>query len=73
MHMSNENDKGSFWATIPGILTGLAALITAIVSFWLILSPFLIQDAPPEIVFQAPGNVTIGDSAIITWTVKNAE
>ena len=30
MAEGNKKDKTSFWATIPGILTGIAALITAI-------------------------------------------
>ena len=28
--MSNKNDEKSFWSTLPGILTGIAAIITAI-------------------------------------------
>lgn len=28
--MSNKNEEKSFWSTVPGILTGIAAIITAI-------------------------------------------
>jgi hypothetical protein len=28
--MSGEDNKKSFWSTIPGILTGIAAVLTAI-------------------------------------------
>jgi len=30
MENNDQNNKGSFWTTLPGCLTGLAALITAI-------------------------------------------
>ena len=34
----SDDDKGSFWTTIPGMLTGLAAIITAIGGLLLALS-----------------------------------
>ena len=33
----NNNEKQSWWATLPGILTGIAALITAVVALMSIL------------------------------------
>jgi hypothetical protein len=33
--MADDNSgKSSFWTTVPGILSGLAALITAIAAFY---------------------------------------
>jgi PKD repeat protein len=65
--MSDEKDKKSFWATLPGILTGLAALIAAISGIW-----NFIPD--PQITsFSAdPNSITNGSSANLSWSVSNA-
>jgi hypothetical protein len=39
--MSTPEQKGSFWATIPGFLTGLAALIGALTGLYQVLAPKL--------------------------------
>jgi len=36
-NMNDVNDKSSFWASIPGILTGLAALLGAMATLFHIL------------------------------------
>ncbi|MGB9939812.1 hypothetical protein [Methanosarcina sp.] len=46
--MSGENSS-SFWTTLPGILTGLAALITAIGGIWLIYDQVVNDGNEPEI------------------------
>jgi plastocyanin len=52
--MNIRDDRGSFWTTLPGILTGIAALITAIVTLYT--------------VFYAPshGVSTVGQTPIPT-------
>ena len=37
-HMNDKNEKSSFWATLPGILTGIAAVIGAIATLYLALN-----------------------------------
>ena len=37
--MSEENHSGNWWNTVPGVLGGLAALITAITGLIVVLSP----------------------------------
>jgi len=69
--MVDEKSDKSFWTSLPGILAGLAALITAIGSIlWII--PW---GGSPEIVsFEAhPDAITSGNSAELIWNVKNAE
>ncbi len=65
--MSNGGDWKSFWATIPGILKGLAALITAICGIWYVIPEPVINSFEAE-----PDNITIGDSARLMWSVSNA-
>lgn len=62
--MSDEKDRKSFWASAPGILTALAALITIMFTIWTQISTVNIsfEASPPEI--------TIGDSAILSWTTN---
>ena len=36
---SRPEKKKSFWSTLPGILTGIAAVITAVTGLWLALNP----------------------------------
>jgi plastocyanin len=35
--MKNNNDNKSFWATLPGILTGIAVIISAITLLYIVL------------------------------------
>ena len=48
---SEHRQGGSWWTTLPGILTGLAAMVTAVGSFLVVLSQLGLlpkpQDAPP--------------------------
>jgi hypothetical protein len=46
MDGDNTNKQGSWWTTLPGILTALAALITAITGFYVALSPHRDRPAP---------------------------
>lgn len=39
MVRSGGDSGGSFWTSLPGILTGIAALITAVVGFYAVISP----------------------------------
>lgn len=41
--MSAPEQKGSFWATIPGFLTGLAALIAALTGLYQVVGPKLLM------------------------------
>lgn len=67
--MADDNSGKSFWISLPGILMGLAALITA-----LGVGNFLLQSPSPNILFEAsPNSITVGDSATLNWTVTNAE
>jgi PKD repeat protein len=67
MLMGDGKDAKSFWASIPGILTGLAALITAIGGIWYGMPG-------PDINSFEPNQTSIirGDSATISWSVSNA-
>ena len=69
--MVDEKSDKSFWTSLPGILTGLAALITAIGGIlWYIYGGGI----TPGIVFEAsPNSITLGDSVTLSWTVTNAE
>lgn len=85
--MGNDNDKKSFWTTLPGILTGIAAMITAIGS---ILAIILTSSGPesgepptynppetPEIpvinFFEAdPSEIIFRNSSTLRWSVSNA-
>jgi hypothetical protein len=48
------NDQKSFWATLPGILTGIAAVIGAIVGLLTILNQIGIFATKPPAVSQSP-------------------
>ncbi len=52
--MSDSDGRQSFWATLPGILTGAAALITAVTTLYLALHKEApTRKEPPKIV--SPG------------------
>ncbi|SEC07997.1 hypothetical protein [Terriglobus roseus] len=53
-----EVDKQSFWTTIPGILTGLAAVLTAASGFWLAIHHGAPESSDPA--NRAP--IVAGDS-----------
>ncbi|MGH9361933.1 MAG: hypothetical protein ACRD2T_08445 [Thermoanaerobaculia bacterium] len=54
--MADETSK-SFWATVPGILTGAATLITAIVGLLAALNRPEAKPEPPPIVTEAPAPI----------------
>jgi hypothetical protein len=68
----NKQDKQSFWTTVPGILTGIAAIITAIGGLIAVLNSaglFKAKTAPlpsvsptPIITTTAPGQTSISNS-----------
>lgn len=43
-----SHDKRSFWSTLPGILTGVAAIITAVAALYVALSRDAIKPSTPE-------------------------
>lgn len=45
--MSNKNEEKSFWSTVPGILTGIAAIISAIGGLVLALNAAGLITIPP--------------------------
>ena len=66
--MGDGNNGKSFLATLPGILTGLAALISAVAGIWYILPQ------TPEIYLDVyPNNIISGDSVTLSWSVSNSE
>ncbi len=50
--MGNDNEEKSFWRTLPGILTGIAAIITAITGLIIALNAAGIITIPP--IFPTP-------------------
>jgi len=66
--MTDKSDKKSFWASIPGILAALAALITDIGGFWSIYPEPSIDRFTTD-----PNNITIGNSTKLSWSVSNAK
>jgi len=76
------DEKKSFWSTLPGILTGIAAVIGAIVSLIAILhSSNIIPDGGPEEeiapleihAFTAlPQSIEAGDHATLNWSIAGA-
>lgn len=45
--MDNGNNKRSFWSTLPGILTGIAAVITAIATLYISLNSGVFNEIKP--------------------------
>ncbi len=55
--MAEEKDHKSFWLTLPGILTGAASLLTAVVALMTFIASRekpSAQPAPPPALFSAP-------------------
>jgi hypothetical protein len=70
--MNDDNNK-SFWTTLPGILTGIAALLTAIGGIWVIYHDINDVDPPTIESFGAnPEKIVSGKSATLSWRVSNA-
>jgi PKD repeat protein len=67
MHMSDGKDKGSFWTSIPGILTGLTALISALAGIYLGITPVI------HTFVANPTSIMMNDSAELSWHVTNAQ
>ena len=66
--MSNNSDKKSFWTTLPGILTAIAAILTAMVALIGFISP------PPVISYfdSSPDAISPGNSSNLSWNVSDA-
>lgn len=78
--MSGENNK-SFWTTLPGILTGIAAIITAIGGILLALNTLGAFDnngnggvSPPKIESfgASPEEISSGQGSTLSWSVSDA-
>lgn len=54
--MTNNQGQGNFWPTIPGVLTGLAALITAIAGVYFATQKMDDKGVIGEIVKQGDSN-----------------
>lgn len=71
----SDGNKPSFWTTLPGILTAVAAILGSIVTIITIVMP-LIHPAPvaPEIAFftAAPAEIDFGDIVSLEWEMKTA-
>jgi len=79
--MNDGSEKKSFWVTLPGILTGIAAIITAVAGLLLILHQvgFFEKDdietveAPKIELFSAsPARVNRGEFSTLSWHVSDA-
>ena len=55
--MTENQTKPNFWTTLPGILTGVAALLTAVVAAWVTLRPHK-PEPPPKEVHESTGPQT---------------
>jgi hypothetical protein len=66
--MSNNSDKKSFWTTLPGILTAIAAILTAMVALTGFISP------PPVISYfdSSPDTISPGNCSNLSWNVSDA-
>ena len=78
-----DNDKKSFWNTLPGILTGIAAIITAIGGLLVILHPMGVFDGDepdgPQIELPKieqfdsdPARINPGEASTLRWLVSGA-
>lgn len=71
--MGNDTHKKSFWKTLPGVLTGIAAMITAIGG---ILTIIITSTSPAPLAintFEAtPEVINSGDYSILRWSVSGA-
>jgi len=47
--MAEDSRSGSWWQTLPGILTGAATLVTAIGGVLVVINKFVHQDGPPTV------------------------
>jgi len=78
-----DNDKKSFWNTLPGILTGIAAIITAIGGLLVILHSMGVFDGeePDELQVELPkieqfdsdpAKIDTGETSQLRWVVSGA-
>ncbi|HII07668.1 MAG TPA: hypothetical protein HA349_10265 [Methanotrichaceae archaeon] len=78
-----DNDKKSFWNTLPGILTGIAAVITAIGGLLVILDSMGVFDGDepdgPQIELPKieqfdsdPARINPGEASTLRWAVSGA-
>jgi hypothetical protein len=85
--MSNDENNRSFWTTLPGILTGLAAILTAVGGLITIIDE-LRPDPVPEVIIPEPSKdeplkinsfgldyttILKGDSSNLSWAVSGAK
>jgi hypothetical protein len=69
--MNKKKEKKSFWKTLLGIITGIAAALAAFATIWtIIIAPILF--GTPEIEFKAaPANIIQGDSTMLSWKISH--
>jgi hypothetical protein len=68
--MGTEESKGasSFWTSIPGFLTGLAAVIGAIVAAFAAFH----HPTPTAVIFVNPTSIHKGQTSTLTWQTADA-
>ncbi len=67
-----ENDKKSFWTSIPGILTGVAAVLTAVTTLYVTLHSDKGNTKTSEVLYQREGPFHIGDEEISAWPLLHS-
>lgn len=66
--MAESDGKQSFWTTIPGILTGIAAILTALTGLYLALHP---SQKSPDAAAPPPAKPAISSSSTPAQTVAS--
>src|SRR5271155_1240154 len=64
----NRPNASSFWTSLPGLLTGLAALITATIGGYAIFH----HPVPTAVLFVNPNTIQRGQSSTLTWQTTDA-
>jgi hypothetical protein len=61
--MPDDQKPHSFWTSLPGVLTGIAALLTAIAGFVIVFKPSPPKYTPPPVAVVAPPPVGVPPAA----------
>jgi hypothetical protein len=65
---SNRQSTSSFWTSMPGFLTGIAAIMTAIIALYGAIH----HSVPTAILFVNPNTIQKGQSSTLTWQTTDA-
>jgi TIR domain len=65
---SNRQSTSAFWTTMPGLLTGIAAILTAFVGAHAVFH----HSAPRATIFVNPNTIRNGQSSTLTWQTTDA-